>query len=73
MGVNFFSRKNDHSGGGGPRGGLAKDHTFSKYFFETFPKLRYHKMYIDSQLIATGGFDGTLLLTGVSFNKGTSK
>ena len=28
----FFFRKNDHTGGG-----LAKDHTFSDFFFEPFP------------------------------------
>ena len=29
MGVHFFDRKNE--------GGLAKDHTFSDFFFEPFP------------------------------------
>ena len=35
MGVNFFVRKNDQTGGrgGGSEGGLAKDHTFSRFFF----------------------------------------
>ena len=34
MGVNFFRVKNDQTGGGGgSEGGLAKDHTFSRFFF----------------------------------------
>ena len=33
MGVNFFRVKNDQTGGGGAGGGLAKDHTFSRFFF----------------------------------------
>ena len=38
LGVNFFRRKNDQTGGGGSGGGLAKDHTFSGFFFPaTFP------------------------------------
>ena len=32
MGVNFFRVKNDQTGGGGPGGGLAKDHIFSQFF-----------------------------------------
>ena len=32
MGVNFFVWKNDQTGGGS-EGGLAKDHTFSGFFF----------------------------------------
>ena len=33
MGVNFFHRKKTKPGGGGSEGGLAKDHTFSGFFF----------------------------------------
>ena len=34
MGVNFFRVKNDQTGGGGGAGGgLAKDHTFSRFFW----------------------------------------
>ena len=34
IGVNFFCVKNDQTGS---EGGLAKDHTFSHFFFEPFP------------------------------------
>ena len=37
LGVNFFRRKNDQTGGGTSEGGLAKYHTFSHFFFEPFP------------------------------------
>ena len=37
LGVNFFRRENDQTGGGGPGGGLAKDHTFPQFFFWTLP------------------------------------
>ena len=38
MGVNFFRVKNDQTGGGGgAEGGLAKDPTFSRFFFWTLP------------------------------------
>ena len=33
LGVNFFIGKMTKPGGGGPGGGLAKDHTFSHIFF----------------------------------------
>ena len=36
----YFFQKSDNTGGagGGSEGGLAKDHTFSDFFFEPFPK-----------------------------------
>ena len=33
-GGKFFFRKNDHTRGGGAKGGLAKDHTFSDFFLK---------------------------------------
>ena len=38
MGVNFFPGKMTKTRGGESEGGLAKDHTFSHFFFEPFPK-----------------------------------
>ena len=37
MGVNFFIRKKTIPGGGGPRGGLAKNHKKYVFFPEPFP------------------------------------
>ena len=37
MGVNFFSPIKDQTGGGGSEGGLAKDQTFSGFFFGNLP------------------------------------
>merc|ERR1711974_237982 len=44
LGVNFFRRKNDQTRGGS-EGGLAKDHTFSNFFFLN-PSLTIHSKYI---------------------------
>ena len=44
LGVNFFRRENDQTGGGG-RGGVGKRPNFSPhFFFEPFPKNETHIM-----------------------------
>ena len=37
MGVNFVLKKRPYPGGWRSKGGLAKDHTFSRFFFGTLP------------------------------------
>ena len=52
MGVNFFIRKKTiPGGGGGPRGGLAKDHKKYVFFSDPFPKGQLSNNQINSRLL----------------------